>query len=365
MSIKLVISSWSCMIVFILFTSVRAADDIQCAIYAKTAIDQNEENKMKGCNYSWPKWSSDYGHHEKWCRRVPLNIVDSETVARAKKLIACQAEPQCSIQLNTIVRLKNVKVNDEADGSGNAEPYLWPVFFKIDLASLAGGNPIGKWVYAPNGSHGNLGKNWDARQVIPITTNIGLWETNVNSLLLPEKNRIIGVVVVLLEEDDAPSSSFISSKAYPKYVNKIVERLKKGMQDAIKSSFGPKGDGSGFTGMPLSQKIEAQIQDEMKDALSDPWWTWLLGTTVVPFLPAFVNIDDFIGAGVFMWTWEDLAKNSHQTFSKAWNENTGSEDGDFTLYGEINARTVCKQIIALKLVNKSKHQRYHDLTAVT
>ncbi len=335
---KKLLFTYVCIIVLYCCNSAYAADDIQCTIYAKKAVEQNEENKKKGCNLSGPMWNSNYEYHAKWCLNVPLNAADNGTVARAKMLMDCKADPKCTMQLDTIVELKEIKVIDEADGSGNAEPYLWPVYFKIDITSLAGGNPIGKWVYAPGGSHGNIGNDWDAGDIIPIKWNIGMWNTFVRSGLLSKKNQMVGVIVVLLEEDDVPSSSSISSEKYPKYVNKIVERLKKGIEDAIKSAFGPKGDGSGFSGMPLASKIEAQIQEEMKDALSEPWWTWL-GT---PLVPAFINIDDFIGAGVFMWTWEDLEKNPHKEFSKAWNDATGSEDGDFTLYGNVRAKTVCK-----------------------
>jgi hypothetical protein len=54
-------------------------------------------------------------------------------------------------------------VFDEGDGGGVAEPYIWPVFYKVDEESVdwivdpdRDTRPEPPWFFAPGGSHGNL-----------------------------------------------------------------------------------------------------------------------------------------------------------------------------------------------------------------
>ncbi len=64
--------------------------------------------------------------------------------------------------LPTTVKLSSIHCRDEADGIGNAEPYLWTIFFKIDGETIKhtpgqfvlNGNAVFK--FGP-GSHENLG----------------------------------------------------------------------------------------------------------------------------------------------------------------------------------------------------------------
>ncbi|HEX7957880.1 MAG TPA: hypothetical protein VF508_13100, partial [Pyrinomonadaceae bacterium] len=62
--------------------------------------------------------------------------------------------------INLRVQILDIFCHDEADGIGDAEPYLWPVFFKVDGDSYAVDAPglIGfPKVITTNGNHGNLG----------------------------------------------------------------------------------------------------------------------------------------------------------------------------------------------------------------
>lgn len=72
--------------------------------------------------------------------------------------------------LPTTVKLSSIHCRDEADGIGNAEPYLWTIFFKIDGETIKhtpgqfvlNGNAVFK--FGP-GSH----ENWARTRSIPAT----------------------------------------------------------------------------------------------------------------------------------------------------------------------------------------------------
>ncbi|MGK7898797.1 MAG: hypothetical protein AB4372_35580 [Xenococcus sp. (in: cyanobacteria)] len=65
------------------------ADDIYCAIYSKTAVAQNEQNKNHGCGFTGLRWSSDEESHKGWCNRVSQSLADRETEVRVEELLKC------------------------------------------------------------------------------------------------------------------------------------------------------------------------------------------------------------------------------------------------------------------------------------
>jgi hypothetical protein len=82
--------------------------------------------------------------------------------------------------LRVWMKLGHIHCYDEGDGWGDAEAYLWTVYFKIDGdgvaltddLKLSGTAPV---VTTP-GSHGNLGtSDVNAGDDVPILSAIGEW----------------------------------------------------------------------------------------------------------------------------------------------------------------------------------------------
>src|SRR5688500_8051520 len=83
--------------------------------------------------------------------------------------------------LNVTIDLSHVHCIDEGDGPGDAEPYLWTLFFKIDGQTVVLDALNMKGVITVdrrNGSHGNL-QNTDveADDDVAIPPSLGRWDT--------------------------------------------------------------------------------------------------------------------------------------------------------------------------------------------
>jgi len=113
--------------------------------------------------------------------------------------------------------LDEIRCNEEGDGFGSAEPYLWTVFFKIDGDSVIVGDDTflqGECtIMASDGSHGNLGdRDVDAGDTLVVPRSIGEFRTTLRPIPRSEKLQedhptedarggTLGVVFALLEED--------------------------------------------------------------------------------------------------------------------------------------------------------------------
>ncbi len=350
---------------FMLSEFIIAQDDITCAQYAKTAVMQNEENLSKNCGLTGSRWSSDYDYHFKWCMRVSGDVSRSETMARALALKNCGADPICKFIMRVQVQLKEIYVIDEADGGGsNAEPYLWPVFFKLDnetITQLNTENP--NWIKIPNGDHGNVGNNyalgWNSNDIITIPSEIGKWSVDLNLIennIIAEEDQkysiAILLLVILLEEDDAPTSESIRNDYHPKFKSSVINKIRKTIAK-YPVLWGPLETHDG----PLL-KIKNDIKSHFISGLSDPDILYIF-----PFLPGFVNIDDFIGVDIYRWSWFRLENNPTQTFETTWNKSTGSEDGDYKISGEIQGKIICQydeQLMAQGIFNKLRNRWKND-----
>lgn len=68
-------------------TLLPAGADRWCNIYSRVSIGQNRANISSKCGFSGPAWSSDYGHHYRWCSDVSQEHTNLQVITRQNKLL--------------------------------------------------------------------------------------------------------------------------------------------------------------------------------------------------------------------------------------------------------------------------------------
>lgn len=242
---------------------------------------------------------------------------------------------RATLNLETV--LQNVHCHDEGDGWGNAEPYIWTVFFKVDgdsFAVEAGSGLIGSpTIVSSNGSHGNLGNtDVDAGDDVAVPDAVGLWSTKLKPIpvndaglraLLGEDDlpAFAGVVVSLMEEDGWPDS--LANTGYAAFVDAVqlaVVKVAASFQHALAAP----------TPQQIKDAIEAvkasaatSVKAAVKNAMSG-WELIWYGT--------FGNNDDGIGTEAFTTTTDELVATPAIAINRRWSGDE-SGDGDWEISG--------------------------------
>ena len=235
-------------------------------------------------------------------------------------------------KLSVSLKLNNIICRDEGDGWGNAEPYLWTVFFKIDgetvslteALTLSGESTI----HTTPGSHGNLDDDSvDEGDTVAIPSDIGEWTTTLEPIPVPDSlsslvdplGGIIGVVCILMEEDNVSDDG---AEAGHQALNTAVE-------NAINQIISTRT----FANQSVSEEELEDFEDDIKSAISsaienqqnffENIWSWL-------------NKDDTIGTKVFFFEHDTLADNNNINFNERW-----KNEGDWEITGNITTSPVC------------------------
>lgn len=242
---------------------------------------------------------------------------------------------RATLNLETI--LQNVHCHDEGDGWGNAEPYIWTVFFKVDgdnFAVEAGSGLIGSpTIVSSNGSHGNLGNtDVDAGDDVPVPDAVGFFSTKLKPIPINDAGlrallgaddvpAITGVVVSLMEEDGWPDS--LADTGYSAFVDAVqlaVVKVAASFQHALAA--------------PTPQEIKDQIDvvkasaaSSVKAAVKNAMSGWQL-----IWYGTFGNNDDGIGTEAFTTTTDELVATPVITINRRWSGDE-SGDGDWELDG--------------------------------
>jgi hypothetical protein len=235
--------------------------------------------------------------------------------------------------LRVWMKLDNIRCYDEGDGWGDAEPYLWTVFFKIDGDGVALTDDLklsGKaTVVTTPGSHGNLGtSDVNAGDDVQIPSAIGEWSQFLKPIPVPSDLRpivgddlggVVGVVVVLMEEDNVTDDGAQAGHA----------ALNSAVQNALDDIIATLGFGHADI---TDDDINAYLS-KMQKAISDAVEA---EQNFFENIWSFLNADDLIGSRVFYFKHDRLAGGEVTDFSQRWRN-----EGDWELYGRVNASVAC------------------------
>ncbi|HUL65113.1 MAG TPA: hypothetical protein VLW55_10900 [Burkholderiaceae bacterium] len=233
-------------------------------------------------------------------------------------------------KLDVSLTLEDVHCFDEADGPGRAEPYLWTVFFKIDgdttfvdtRFTLQGTATV----VTTRGNHRDLPDHEvGAGETVLIPPALGVFDTTLKPIPLQqaapdgttEVGGVVGVVTVLLEQDNTPDSAIAKGhRALNKAVRDALNELIPTLNFAHRE--------------PTEDDIEAlkkKIGDKVQDTISD-------NTSIFDWLNGLGNMDDSIGSEVFRFSHTELAARgvSGISFNRRF-----TDEGDWKIEGIINA----------------------------
>jgi len=196
--------------------------------------------------------------------------------------------------------LETVHCDNEGDGIGRAEPYLWLVFFKIDGDGvvLSGANLRGHAsVFTRSGDHEDLSGGVEDGDDVPIAPSLGSFQTILKPIPgvgenppAPEVGGLVGCAVVLLEQDSTPDAAveqghLALNRAVREELDKVIPTLGVLKQDLTDAELAA-----------IFARVRAAILAAIRDHVN-----------VLDFIFALGNMDDLLGSTAFMAKHEQLA----------------------------------------------------------
>ena len=237
--------------------------------------------------------------------------------------------------MNIRAHLVDILCRNEADGPGNAEPYLWPVFFKVDGDSYAFDSVglIGFPTVVPmNGKHGNLGDtDVDQGDRVLIPETLGMLETELKPIPVNDpffRGQIgddtipgfIGAAAVLMEQDSWPDD--FATTGYDAFVDAIrlgVGKMMASFQHALHA--------------PTHDEIDEQIAKikvlarwMVKGAILNH-----MSGSQIAWYGSAGNNDDQIGVEGWFVSQDDFGDTNVKTFSRRWTDDESDGNGDWEI----------------------------------
>lgn len=226
---------------------------------------------------------------------------------------------------------------DEGDGSGNAEPFMWTVYFKVDGDTVKVNDQLElegtATVVTTPGNHGDLPDDVDAGDDVSIPSSLGHFATTLRPIKTPiaglTVGGMVGCIAVVMEEDSTPDDAIVKG-------HKALNEALQTKLDQLIPTLGIQKQAPTEADIDA---VEKALEKAVEDAVADGVDFWdVLGSL-------FGNLqDDMIGTARFIFSHDELDKQAGKSVavSEHWSEDE-SEDGSWTLYGKV---TVNKQLVA-------------------
>lgn len=239
--------------------------------------------------------------------------------------------------INVILRLSRIRCNDEGDGWGSAEPYLWVVFFKIDGESVFqnGVRLAGEADFKfSRGSHRNLpNHDVDDGETVQIPVAVGEWRTTLRPIEIDDFQGntikvpgLAGIVAVLMEEDNVSGDG--AEAGHQALNNHIQTAINRFIAEINLLEFMNSDDPA----KDIQERIDeltASIKKDIRGVISDAIRSnqnWLED------LWAGLNKDDKIGDVVWTFNATEIMENNNNIgLSERW-----KNEGDWEIFGNIS-----------------------------
>jgi hypothetical protein len=230
-------------------------------------------------------------------------------------------------------KLTTLQCIDEGDGLGNAEPYMWTVYFKVDGDTVVLDNNLmlsgTATVVGTPGNHGDLPDDVDAGDTVSIPSSLGSFATTLRPIPTPfpgvTAGGMIGCIAIVMEEDSTPDQDIANGHA-------ALNQELQNQLDALIPTLGVNNPSPSDADIAA---IQAAVQTAVEDAVAEgvDFWDFLAGL--------FGNLqDDQIGTAKFIFSHDQLDAHAGGSFplSKHW-----SNEGSWTLNGNVK---VDKKLVA-------------------
>ncbi len=225
--------------------------------------------------------------------------------------------------------LQSIQVESEGDRLGRAEPFLWPLFFRLDARTLRhlseppsalAEDPV--WLVAPDGAHRNLGGAWRAGETITIPGPLGrvVFELDSGGLLSNEITRV-GFFVALLEEEIFPAHATIV-KEYARFATSFEQLLRDRFKGVLNET---QLQAFALTPPPPTEGTPPTLTFAGAQDIREQLSRYVLGG------------DALVGVRCEAWNIDELEARPYRTFTSRWAAAAGSREGSYTLTGEIQA----------------------------